>query len=854
MKVISIVALSLLISFDPVLLAADLFSDKKLPTLGVSLAPSSTGLKLTNDSKLPLLMRKNEGPVCSNFDIFNSLSPVNRLNFNWNRVNNKFSEESCFNARIYLNSGRYNISRCTDAYLCSMKKLSEISDSKKRDEATSLLRNASAKEFAANMLKSKTQDMENFELLKRFAAKKFNTKPDEKCQSLFQIKSPDQCQLGILETGFKEYQAKCKADQVGCYTYHTSKKTVTYGDYEKSFKENGKSPLVSFFEKRTDTLANRFVENDNQYMERLTNFITSEKFVKASSAEKEELFIEELKSQDQHKFYQFRDPIIAFDFNLNDKGSKSFRDHPQYKKLKEIILTKNLSKEGFIQKFDNYRKNRAGEILGKNGSCQKATSLQSICHATTSINKGQRLYDNVDSMALAQIMSDKHYEEEGEEYKTIKGIIGDSLKDEIDFDMFLDAQRCIAINRVNLSDDKRDDSNDPDYNSPFTDAGTIPATKLSRTNSLGMEDLVSFSKNEEAPEYAIVRESDEGNPLDSIAEDSQAQESYFGNNQFDHQNNGFNNTFNSFINNEDDEDEKNKVKPEEKIEEKKEEVVARNDISTANDSKIQDLMKKLSATEEKLEKLKSSTEAAEEARVREKKIQEENALISELKSQINELKTANKTRAAQVNQASAQRNDYNSTQTNYQPSFGGGASISRSQEKQHNISNDIVEPVRAKESNTSGSGSSGGSASRSIASTPTLSSSSSDNGSTDNSSGLVLTQVEGMSVEKATETIANKILELNGMPFLIKEDGVFKKVVPVIANGKIAFDENGKPKFKKIDCGETKVKCEEKDRKPAFVAVADEKRSEEDKTKRELERAQYRKFLEASQKAMQKKK
>lgn len=101
--------------------------------------------------------------------------------------------------------------------------------------------------------------------------------------------------------------------------------------------------------------------------------------------------------------------------------------------------------------------------------------------------------------------------------------------------------------------------------------------------------------------------------------------------------------------------------------------------------------------------------------------------------------------------------------------------------------------------------------------------------------------VDGMSAEKATETIYNRILELKGLPFLIEELGMVKEIVPMIKDGKVMLDEKGKPIYEKIVKGKVSdkkfAKAKANSRVPASITnSADLKLQEEIELKKKRDR------------------
>jgi hypothetical protein len=123
-------------------------------------------------------------------------------------------------------------------------------------------------------------------------------------------------------------------------------------------------------------------------------------------------------------------------------------------------------------------------------------------------------------------------------------------------------------------------------------------------------------------------------------------------------------------------------------------------------------------------------------------------------------------------------------------------------------------------------------------------------------SGLVVTTVDGMTEEKAQQTISSRILELNGTPFYIEEDGLVKEIRAVVEDGKILLDDKGNPKFEKIEIGKVGdkkfVTIKSENRSPASITDAADLRRYEDE--RQKERADYLKLMDLTGKALNRKK
>lgn len=819
--------------------------------------------------------RSLSGPECrasvnpmGSQPLFSLMYDVNTLNmYNQARLNS--SQANCginFTRYIYRES-RFNLSRCENIVRCQGNKLSYVEDAN-REKIHKMLNDLSAKEFAKNFLKAKVDSMEKLELLKKFAQKNFDSKIGQSCTSRFAVTEGTQCQMSTVVEAFSDYQKTCKVTQVGCYNGSNIINDVpSFNEYNIKFKPNSGSAFQSYFDTRTDAYARRYSNLDKAYVENLGDLVTNEIFNSSTDEEKETMFINALKETGTRDGI-YVDPVLNADFNLAFKDVKSIKENDQYKNLKAIFLNKNVTKSEFVAKFNNYRKSRSENIL--KDSCAKVPTAENLCKSTTSLKLGVRSPVDIDNVSMANIMIDKSYDKDSAEFKKIKEMTG-GLWDESDFEAMLDAKKCYSFGYADNSSrfDLRNaliNGNRGSRETDFTSMGSTDGGKKGSRSSGSKSD--GDMDDETLRSMGLGKSSVAREEISTAQDEPSSSSSVEGSNPFTQQhyptedaytNNYFNpnafNTTSHFI-------DKDNGRGEEDAEQKQEVTKSESESSNASDSRINELMKKLAATEDRLDKLKASTEAADEARAKEKKIAEENALIAELKGQISELKNKNAIKPTVAQTSVPERQE--EMRIAPQASNFSISSRSNSDFRDSGHSSDVAD----KRNSQSDSGSSSSSqsaptsqAGRSIASAPQLTASNSDNGN-DQGSGLVLTRVDGMTSEKAIETIANKIIELNGVPFLIEEDGVTKKVIPLIRNGKIELDENGQPKFVKIKVNRKECTDEEKTngkcRVPASVAaktndsVADEKRDQEQRIRREIERAQYLKLKALTNKAITK--
>jgi hypothetical protein len=785
-----------------------------------------------------LLLKRDEdaeglaGPVCRS--TFSTPEPYDFLTRNIAPISFQMSKSACLsNKRINLAAGaRFSYARCGEIYDCTTARIKHLKD---EDQATAnnILNEYAAKDFAKNFLKSNMESMEKLEILNNFAHKRFNS-DSKACAPRFKAVESKTCNFEPLTKGFKRFQRKCNAPEVGCFKENDLYKIPAYLDFDKDFKAKNESSAQAYFNLRAEKISNYMVEKDKQYIEELGELISSEKFKEISSSEKEEIIIEVIKKNN--------DPVLSADF---DKDSNSIKSSKEFDNLRKLFLKQNITKKDFASEFDKLRKDRADSKIKE--SCGDVPTLTNLCATVTSIRKGERSPVGIDNVTLSHFVNSDDSYGDSEELKKLKAIMGESWEDS-DVELNLDAKRCYAFGYSDPnSENSRKKAEDQKKEEVSSEVG---GTEVSNNTGYGSTKSGSKSEKEEIIAKGGEDAAEKEDSSKSIITPNYPAEEAFTNNMLNP------NAYSSIPH----------VPPKDSGDEeqnKTTESTTRSDseASAANDARIADLVKKLSATEDRLEKLKASTEAAEEARVKEKKVAEENALISELKGQINELK--NKSQRPTEVQAPVARQELTQASPGQNSNYSFGSRSSSDTKNNVSDSGEVNRASKIDSSSNNAQSSQASSAGRSIASTGSQLSLVNSEGGNDQAGVLALTRVDGMSSEKALETISNRILELNGIPFLIEEDGITKKVIPLIRDGKIELDEKGMPKYVKIKVNSktcSKADSEAgKCRAPAAVAkvnssVADEKRDEEEKARKELARAQYIKLKALTNEALKSKK
>ena len=278
--------------------------------------------------------------------------------------------------------------------------------------------------------------------------------------------------------------------------------------------------------------------------------------------------------------------------------------------------------------------------------------------------------------------------------------------------------------------------------------------------------------------------------------------------------------------------------------------------NTALNDQLAELTRKLSATEDNLEKYKADKAATDSEKERQAKIDDQNNTIKDLRAQVDNLKSNPAVKPLD-------------STTVVSPTTSVADTTGFSLGKSTNTPTDANKPAQntfAQNNQPSGFSPDAGGSSRAVSSSssegfsgasasgfrgPASFGGNASVGAVNSGvrTGIVLTKVDGLSSEKATETISDRITELNGQPFYIEEGGMVKEIIPIVKDGKVLVDDKGKPLFEKIvkgKVGDKKFAAVDANpnggtRAPSSITTpADLSRDQEDQMKRE--RARYLKL------------
>jgi hypothetical protein len=714
--------------------------------------------------------------------------------------------------------------------------------------------------FAKNIVK-----MDKVEALRKFAEKKYGKEVARNCKTPFDYDSDDasmtnSCDVRVLDNGFSRLQDSCPEMRTYCFNKVLDVKK-DFKTFQTSFKPSGtESVTQAYFKDRSELLVNDVLANDSEMLGVLADIISSKD---DSSTKMQNIFTKLGEYKKQGKL----DPIFGFDKDYIDSSKDLYPKSVHFKFFEKLLQSKTLNLASAKQAIEDYRLSTAKNLLG--ATCLETPHVTSICQDATNLKKSKRISKFYNVGIATVIPEDK----DDERFDILKGVYPTGVQYLDDYKAVMDAARCKAFNIVYVMDTRPTyeslyGSFLPDYD--IASSYKFYTDDMPNKNSPSSQNLIkvvgkpNFStyfvtnaaagpiKPEETSE--TIKSSNEGTLSNSISEGFKDgyKETVKGLNVSDTANlasnsNLYNSSFNSVG--------RSYVESNDSIQKAADESALRDSKSlisntnTALSDKIAELNKKLSSTEENLERIKADKEAADTEKERQRKISEENKTIADLKNQITEMKAESKTKVEDADSknkistiAATGINSSKEAQADSESSSGESrapASVNKEQDANsgnanHSTSNSSGEAVSSASGSKPASSLQGGGSA----------------GSSSAKSGVVLTKIDGMTSEKASEAITDKIIEMDGQPFYIEEGGMVKEIIPVIKNGKVILDEKGKPLFEKIVKGKVgdnkfaRGKVQAKTgRVPASVTdTADLKRAEEERLK--YERAEYIKLKE----------
>lgn len=776
--------------------------------------PSPNSFSLVEIKENQIEAQPAHGSICTNESLNLSLSNSRASSFASAGLM-LAGYQSCNDVKVD-DAHRFSTQNCKLLVSCSKtKSLGKDSSSVELITIPKLI----SEDYATVKLLREVSEMEKIEALRKFAEKKYGHQFASKCKSPFDYSSKDntkKCEVSSMDKGFLRLQKK-SGDE-------SQKK---YAEYAKNFKseDQNESVMQSYLKERTDLQANDSLINDTEMLESLSSVMASKDKLE-SKLQKIFSKLEDYKKQGK------LDPVFGYNNEYIDQNPEIYKKSTHYNFFKSILsIPQNIQSAKIA--LEEHRKVMATNLL--NITCSKTESFNSICSNVVSVNNlGKVQLD--DGMSIASILDNAT---ENERYLMMRMKVP-SIASRADYNVIMDAQRCRAFNLVDsyyLGEATANYSYDKNHSSPVD-----PLFDRNRSRfglKLGSGNL-SFGNNDDPFKdgenyYKLVKsdskkveptstEKAKSNNVDSNAKTIEKENagttsgtniSNATSSNYNYNNSGVSSEFSRPSLDHDLMTGTNALKKS-------------NDEADDNNTilmdKISNLQNKLVSSEENLERMQTEKEVAKTEKERQRKIEEENKTIVELKEQIKGLKS--KTLKSEVNKAVVVRNsEANSPVSNLSPGTSSEIS-SNSNKNEGHIANSFSSSSAAISNTQPTSNKNEPSAhGASVASSTGMNSS----GQSGTKSGIVLTQIDGLTAENANEKISDKILELNGAPLYVEEGGMIKEFRPVVMDGKIVLDDQGKAIYKIFVL---------KTRNPAaIINSADLKYIEEEGLK--LERAEY---------------
>lgn len=763
---------------------------------------------------------------------------------------------TCNPAEINKNF-RYSDEYCKLVVSCRTSTFADPANAEKLKKVDLILNAAIAKDLVKNVVEKSSDKMEAIEALKLFAKEKLhlNSKIEKACNRVEIKVDKNKCNYSLLTQNFEEQQNSCKSSIMkGCFIDDNTQttKALSYNNFKKTAKKTDTSLMADYLKYRAEKRSAYFISSDEESLNKIGTLVTSSKFINSNADQKAELFLTLAAS----------DPVIGYEVLTSDKKNKTAKSKLEsISGLVALYSKSKLNKASFIKSFSQLRESHANVILtGKNPTCANVPSVNWLCKEMYGINNGDVL-----RKASTDLTEKFSYKFDDEEITSRAKSLSDDLVNSSNILYMIDAKTCLtydmprpmidftskkylgSIINTNKYGDYDDNyfSNQSSDNSALTsidwmkDIRVAPETATATPSENVAKIQEDFGASNVAPTAPI------GSSATAAAI---APTSVQPNNEMNNSFNDFKNSdYSSQIGNTSayssaiptDSENAGKI---EKVKSGK---------NTANDERVDELSKKLAIAEDNIAKMKAASEDAENERIKQKKIEDDEKAIKDLKAQISELN-------AQKAKKLAEKNAINSVSSKKEESADSSDDTAVVAAKTENIQRknvDVYDPYIRREdqdiidseneARRSAKSSSVKSGSTSAAS-PALEATS-DSNTIVLASGQVITLIDGMTDDKAKEVISDRIIALQGTPFLISEHGTVKEVIAIVIDGKLVLDKDGNPTFEKIIKGKVSDSkfsaSKSKDRVPAAKKItdaADLKRDQEEKLKRE--RVEYLKL------------
>ncbi len=758
---------------------------------------------------------------------------------------------------------KFSENNCNMLVECSKSKTSK--DVTESNVANIYISRMIAEDFVGMRLEDNLKKMESIDQLRKFSEKKYGKDFVKDCSSPFNYdpkleEGKNNCDASLIDNGFLRTQKNCQSPNKGCYSpgIDPAKEYPGFADKFKS-ENNRDSAFQSFFINRNENLVNDSLVNDSELLESISSVMSSQ----GKIDDKIQKIITNMGKLHMHGKL---DPAFSFDSDFL-YGSPAVSKKSAHYEFFAKMLARPINSAQARSAIEAYRKEYSKNVLTKN--CSTVPTFTQICNSATFISKSNTLEQRNRADVAAKMREDK----DDVRFEQMKVLYPRGVVTKDDYNIVLDAQRCKAFGFTPHKKDYYSDLpgtvqypllpslvglNSP-YNyeisyTPPSSAGVKETTDFSKVHFLGFSDtkkdlreaipsesMVSGSATDSVPLKKPEELSTLSNTFSQGLKDSASSVSSGLDYQAANFNSGAN--FNNF--NDSSASGKNltdsiAAKPEE----------TQSAETKALNDKISDLTKKLSLAEENIDRIKSEKEAAALAAEQQRKVDDENKSIADLKSQIADLKAQN-IKSEKISSENSSRASLASAESTATTPKVATTSQEVSSAESTNAKKSISEADA--QSGGRGNFSAANESSTNAASTgrsPAQASGSSSVASA--KSSFVLTKVDGLSEEKVAETINEKIMESDGLPFEIEEGGMVKQIVPIIKDGKVLLDDKGHPRYEKVVKRKVAKKEVAKARTPASIDnSADLKRDEEEKIK--YERAEYLRLKKLTKEALEKK-
>ncbi|MDD4976243.1 MAG: hypothetical protein PHY93_17935 [Bacteriovorax sp.] len=690
-------------------------------------------------------------------------------------------------------------------------------------------------------LQTHIDQMENTELLRKFSAKKYGEEFASSCKSPLNDdpsseNSKDKCSDDkMMDEGFLRLQDKCSIGPF-CYNSGVGSKKEYRAYMQDSKKKTGY--LKSFFRDRTNSKTNVYLASDKEVMESLVKIIALET---VAPSDKFTLIHEKLL---EYEIKGTLNPIWRHSknvFNVKDNLEK-LKDNGYYSFFTALFAGKN-SADKIRSQLEAYQKETAGFIL--HDVCPELLNYNDIC---------KNAYDDAHDK---NVPTGKYFpksiktHEDQENFVDAKGCINLKIVKNDKVDLVYDDSFDSTPDKITRERARKDDDEFIFVTSPKVIKNLYASNTYSNIDSERHDTsrpAISATPDSSTPSTEVPSKIETAPGGASLASLSSSQKtaptvSNYSPAHFQ-------------VGNEQQKD----ASPRDQEEEKK---TMASSVAGLND-KISALSHKLSSTEANLEKMRLEKEAAEIERVHQKEVDEQTTTITNLRTQISELKNSQRPKSIseldsvkKIESPIAANSSFTTSSRNSNSASAEGGTESYAPSSAESGSYTSVSS-RGEDAPPSRSGnfSSDSGQSSSIRS-PASTGVSNAIASTNLKSGVVLTKIEGLSSDKANETITEKIIELNGRPFYIEEGGMVKEIITAVKAGKVLLDDKGKPIFEKRVKGRVgdpkfgleKIKGKAERVLGKIESIADLKH-EEDRILMLHDRAHYKKLKEITRGAL----